>query len=85
MQLYPSQLSEVVNLLRKYPAAECQVCQHGEWKVSEVIFALPEYLDPLSPGIGPVQREVFPVIPVTCATCGNVFFLSAVAIGLLKR
>jgi ribosomal protein S27E len=85
MQLHPSQVSEVVNFLRKFPAVECQVCHHEDWTVSTIVFSLPEYRDPLSPGLGPAQREVFPVIPVTCSTCGHVFFLSAVATGVLKR
>jgi|ERR1700722_8657028 len=29
--------------------------------------------------------EVFPVVPITCATCGYVYFLSAVALGLVSR
>lgn len=85
MQLSPTQVSEVIHFLQKFPATECQVCHHDDWKVSEILFALPEYRDPLSPGLGPVQRELFPVIPITCSTCGYVFFLSAIAVGVLKR
>ncbi len=85
MQLSPGQVSEVVLYLRKFPVVECQVCHHDEWNVSALVFELPEYTaNRFSQGITSIQREVFPVIPITCSKCGHVFFLSAVAAGVLR-
>jgi hypothetical protein len=86
MQLLPAQVDHVVNYLKRYPVVECQVCHHDDWSVSQLIFELPEYMrQRFSQGITSVNSEVFPVIPITCSTCGYVFFMSAVAVGILKR
>ncbi len=86
MQLSANQVNGVVVYLKKFPVVECQVCRRDEWKVSALVFELPEYTENrFSQGITSLQREVFPVIPITCSTCGHVFFLSAVAAGILKR
>jgi len=86
MQLSANQVTEVVLYLKRFPTVECQVCHNDEWKVSSLVFELPEYRENrFSQGIMSVQSEVFPVIPITCSTCGHVFFLSAVAAGILAR
>ena len=86
MQLSANQVNEVVGYLKKFPVVECQVCHNDEWNVSSLVFELPEYTENrFSQGTASVQREVFPVIPITCSICGHVFFLSAVKAGILKR
>jgi hypothetical protein len=101
MRLSPVQVSAVVSYLQQVPNTACSLCGQQEWKVSETIFALPEYVAPalntllpfLGPGYAPVESpwekamkkepEVFPVIPIVCGRCGFVFFISAVAAGVI--
>ena len=114
MRLSPADANAVVTYLNRFPKPICAVCRHDQWKVSDILFALPEYDSRPSwarPGLrslsdlagdtmvgdslehkpffgsavanlGPTP-QVFPVIPVTCVTCGYVFFMSAVAIGIV--
>lgn len=100
MRLNPDQVSRVVKYLQQIPtAARCSLCGQQEWKVSETIFALPEYTAAIPGAFGThtqytpaesnwhifwnEQPEVFPVIPIVCGRCGFVFFISAVAAGVV--
>jgi len=104
MRLNPSQVNSVVNYLQQIPTTPCPLCNQQEWKVSETIFALPEYVSPPIINLGSVlfqqhnptespppwihasskkEPEVFPVIPIVCGRCGFVFFISAVAAGVI--
>jgi hypothetical protein len=112
MRLNANQVNAVQNYLRGIPDTHCALCHQQEWKVSETVFALPEYtgaslmslaalLNPPfpNPQYPPVESswtrplwnkeskepEVFPVIPIVCGRCGFVFFLSAVAAGVVKN
>jgi len=107
MRLNPSQVNAVVSYLRQIPDTTCALCHEQEWRVSETVFALPEYALPSSKfsksfddwGAPPSQKnfpfdskdesfkkepEIFPVIPIVCGRCGFVFFISAVAAGVVK-
>jgi hypothetical protein len=108
MQLNEKQVYAVQRYLQGIPDTKCVLCQQQEWKVSETVFALPEYQRPNPAtyfGLGgassfdptkdqhvaggsffrKAEPEVFPVIPIVCGRCGFVFFLSAVAAGVVKR
>lgn len=44
MRLNPNQVTAVENYLQGIPETRCALCHSQEWKVSELIFALPEYV-----------------------------------------
>ncbi len=81
MELSPEQLGQVIEYLRKWKTAECAICEHDDWAVASTVFVLPEYNSPRAAVYSNLQ--VFPVIPLTCKTCGNVLFLSAIAAGVV--
>lgn len=101
MRLTQANIERVIEHLNRFSKAECPVCAHDEWTVSDTLFVLPEYeyrtpwASPprlqSSPSIGgPItnfaeQPQVFPVVPITCATCGYVFLLSGIKLGIVSR
>jgi hypothetical protein len=82
MELSPEQLGQVIEYLKKWKAAECAICEHDDWAVASTVFVLPEY-KPLRAAVYSNIQAVFPVIPLTCKTCGNVLLLSAIAAGVV--
>ena len=116
MRLAESSVQKVVDHLKKFPNAECPVCHHDQWIISDILFALPEFeyrapwtqLQPMGGSIGtpiratippvggsigaPIRStfdlesenpQVFPVVPVTCLTCGYVYLLSGIKLGVV--
>ena len=80
MQLNPKQLEDVIEYLKTWKTAECAICGFDDWAVSAVVFGLPEYVS----GGSSHWNQVFPVVPLTCKTCGNVLLVSAIAAGIVK-
>lgn len=81
MNLSGEKILQVIRYLHKWKTAECAICGHDDWAVTGTVFALPEYWG--MKAIFPGDQSVFPVIPLTCKTCGNVLLLSAIAAGVL--
>jgi len=82
MELSPEQLGQVIEYLKKWKVAECAICEDDDWAVASTVFVLPEYKSPTA-AIYSSTQSVFPVIPLTCKTCGSVLFLSAIAAGVM--
>jgi hypothetical protein len=82
MELSRQQVKQVIDYLLKWQTAKCGICGHDDWTVSSAVFMLPEYRSPKAPVYSSAQ-DVFPVIPLTCKTCGNVLFVSAIAAGVV--
>jgi hypothetical protein len=82
MELSPEQLDQVIEYLKKWQTAKCAICMHDDWAVASSVFALPEYRSQKAATYLNIQ-SVFPVIPLTCKTCGNVLFVSAIAAGVV--
>jgi hypothetical protein len=82
MELGPEQMTELIEYLKKWESAECAICGDDVWAVADKVYALPEYRSPQAPSYT-ASQTVFPVITLTCRTCGNVRFLSAVAAGVV--
>lgn len=61
---------------------KCSLCGSEEWLVSDTVFELPEFFGGSFIVIG--GRSVYPVIPTTCAKCGNVVLLSAITLGVVQ-
>lgn len=82
MELSPEQLGQVIEYLKRWNTAVCAICQNDDWAVAATVFALPEYKLRRT-AISTNIQAVFPIIPLTCKTCGNVLFLSAIAAGVV--
>lgn len=80
MQLTTEQMEMVLHNLSQYPTPECAICRHDDWAVANTVFVLPEYR--LNSFYSTTQTA-FPAIPITCKICGNVLFLSAIAVGVV--
>jgi hypothetical protein len=81
MELSPQLLGRVIEYLKKWKSAECAICGYDDWVVANTVFQFPEYAMGL-PSVY-TNTQVFPVIPLTCKTCGNVLLLSAIAAGVM--
>ena len=55
------------------------MCGAGNWSISDKVFELREFKDG-NMIIGNVP--IFPVIPVTCANCGNSLMINALIAGI---
>ena len=84
MELNPEAVQQVIRYLEKWKSPGCAICGHEDWSVAGAVFALAEYWSGTN-AIYAGSQSVYPVIPVTCKTCGNVLFLSAVAAGVVPR
>ena len=83
MELSNDQMTRVIKYLQTWESAKCAICRGDDWAVSSTVFALPEYTPP-SKGTYGYNEAVFPVIPLTCKTCGNVLVVSAIAAGVVQ-
>jgi hypothetical protein len=97
MRLNTAQETSIREYLQVKIGYTCPVCGQREWKASDTLFALPEYradslnLNALSdrvakplPWLRNKEPQVFPVLPIVCGSCGFVFFISAVALGVVQ-
>jgi hypothetical protein len=83
MELSQEEMTRVIKYLQRWESAKCAICKGDDWAVSSTVFALPEYTPPWKATYG-YNETAFPVIPLTCKTCGNVLFVSAIAAGVVK-
>lgn len=61
-------------------SAACPMCRHSQWGVSDSIFEFREFFQ----GNMVVGGRITPVVPVTCAHCGNTIFLNAIQLGIVQ-
>lgn len=59
----------------------CQMCGEDNWAVGPLLGI------PVRSKIGmlDLSQRVFPTFPITCTTCGNTHFLSAIAAQIIPR
>jgi len=55
---------------------ECPVCGHNSWSISDELVEVKPYKGNLLPA-------VYPLVAVTCNTCGYTFLFNAVVAGLV--
>jgi hypothetical protein len=62
--------------------SSCAVCKQSHWNISDTIFELREFQSGnlVIGGSSPI----YPVVPMTCAGCGNTVFLNAIIMGILE-
>jgi len=81
MPLTPEQRNRVVEKLRQFQGVEvCSYCQSNEWNISDSIFELREFHG----GSITFGGGIYPVVPMTCAKCGNTLFFNAIMLGVIE-
>ena len=60
---------------------KCEVCGHDTWLVNDVVFELREFTGGQINTIN--DSKLFPVVPLSCSTCGNTRLLNALILGIL--
>lgn len=61
----------------------CEVCSGKEWLLNDTIFELREF-EKGNLILGG-KSSIFPVITVTCKSCGNTYFFNAILLGLIEK
>src|SRR3954447_18702412 len=64
--------------LHRWPGAadmECPICHNREWGISDVA-VLNVRVDLALATWSGAEHRAYPVVPVTCATCGYMYFLN---------
>jgi hypothetical protein len=82
MALTQDQRDRLVGFMnhRLRAAMPCQLCgTPGPWTVSDNIWEVREF----SSGGLKVGGPIYPVLAVTCTTCGNTLFVNAIVAGVL--
>ncbi len=67
--------SKINKLWKK--SKECSVCGEEKWNLSDKIFAISHF--------GPEDqknKQLYPVVVLTCANCGNSLFFNAMSLGI---
>ena len=85
MQLTPQQqktLIEKINQIWTGPH-QCIVCFKHEFNISDRVFELREFHGG-NMMIGG-NSQIYPVITLTCANCGNTIFLNAIFLGIVQH
>src|SRR5262245_55207067 len=82
MQLTDEQKTKLLERLRAGAATPrpCDVCGHIEWELSDRIFELREF----QRGTFVLGGSLYPVIVMTCKSCGVTRLLNAVVLGLVE-
>jgi hypothetical protein len=57
----------------------CPICQEKKWEVDPNIGEIPDFQGKQS-----MPKQVYPVIIVTCTTCGYCALFSAIGLGLIQ-
>ncbi len=84
MKLTDEQQAKLVESINEHwpTPQECVLCHHTEWALSDTIFELRDF-DYGNFTIG--GTPIFPVIPMSCTTCGNSILLNAIIYGLIDQ
>ena len=61
----------------------CGICSGKDWLFSETIFEMREF-EKGNFIIGG-KSSIFPVLAVTCKSCGNVYFFNAISVELINK
>jgi DNA-directed RNA polymerase subunit RPC12/RpoP len=72
----------IKHLEDKWGENVCPMCGHRDWNVPEEIYELREFQSGgLTIGGGPIV----PVLPITCAYCGNTVLVNGIVAGLFGK
>lgn len=66
--------------IQRIHAPSCPLCGNNKWDINEHIFQIIEY----DPECIRVAGITYPIVPITCLNCGNVYFINALVAGFIK-
>lgn len=72
---------KMLNYLKKIHGSVCPLCNSNNWTISDQVFQAPEF-DYKGLLIGGTS---YPMVPLTCQTCGNTYFINALVSGLIDK
>lgn len=67
--------------LKKIRATACPLCGNNKWNITEHVFQAIEF-DQKGIILG---GAAYPIVPITCANCGNTYFINAFVADLIDR
>jgi hypothetical protein len=70
------------HLQEKWGNRVCPMCGVGSWNVQDSVFQLTEFNDGAVLVVGGPR---IPVIPITCANCGNTILVNGITAGAVKH
>jgi len=76
MKTNPEKLNEYLD---KINVTSCPLCGNNNWTVSDTIFQSVEFD---YRGIL-INGASYPIVPLTCSTCGNTYFINALVAKLI--
>lgn len=79
MKIEQDKLKELVDKLNGFTNRQCPLCGGKKFSVFDSVYEMREYQK------GKIGNNLIPVIPLTCETCGNTFFVNAIKIGVLEK
>ena len=82
MELTPEQITKVQNWMREYWAdgGKCSICHNTNWTISTILAqALPFNRKEIK------TSPQLPLVNVSCDTCGQVVFFSAILLGVVPQ
>ena len=69
------------NYLRTIHGSICPLCGNNNWTISDQVFQAIEFD---YKGIL-INGASYPMVPLTCTTCGNTYFINALVAGLIDK
>ena len=67
--------------LNRIHGSICPLCNSNRWTISDQVFQAPEF-DYNGIIVGGIS---YPMVPLTCQTCGNTYFINALFAGLIDK
>ena len=83
MKLSEEQTKKVISFMQDFFKNPCNVCQKKEWIFNDTIFEIREFHGGSFLVGG--KSIIYPVVIVTCKTCGNTLFFNAIQLGLIEK
>jgi hypothetical protein len=71
----------IKHLTEKWAGRPCAQCGVANWQVQDAVFELRQF----SGGGLVVGGTIIPVVPVTCANCGNTVLINAIRAGVVEQ
>jgi len=71
----------ISHLKKKWADRPCCQCGVANWQVQDAVFELRQF----SEGSLVVGGPIIPVVPVTCANCGNTLLVNAIRAGIIDQ
>ena len=80
MKLNDEQIDQLRNHLQSHFKSVCTVCGGANWQFDDTLFEMRQFL---GGNISP-DGLIKPLAAISCATCGHVILINAIAAGVIK-